>query len=103
MVNIIKEELSLEKSLRNKIEFMCDFTNNKLTIINGSIRKIDKTNLTIIFYQKKRKILLSTLSIKLMTMIKYKFYLILLLMHMSNQNIRIIRLKLLLKIMRHLI
>ena len=70
MVNIIKEELSLEKSLRNKIEFMCDFTN--------------KTNLTIIFYQKKRKILLSTLSIKLMTMIKYKFYLILLLMHMSN-------------------
>jgi hypothetical protein len=84
MVNIIKEELSLEKSLRNKIEFMCDFTNNKLTIINGSIRKIDKTNLTIIFYQKKRKILLSTLSIKLMTMIKYKFYLILLLMHMSN-------------------
>ena len=84
MVNIIKEELSLEKSLRNKIEFMCDFTNNKLTIINSSIRKIDKTNLTIIFYQKKRKILLSTLSIKLMTMIKYKFYLILLLMHMSN-------------------
>lgn len=84
MVNIIKEELSLEKSLRNKIEFMCDFTNNKLTIINGSIRKIDKTNLTIIFYQKKRKILLSTLSIKLMTMIKYKFYIILLLMHMSN-------------------
>ena len=84
MVNIIKEELSLEKSLRNKIEFMCDFTNNKLTIINGSIKKIDKTNLTIIFYQKKRKILLSTLSIKLMTMIKYKFYLILLLMHMSN-------------------
>ena len=84
MVNIIKEELSLEKSLRNKIEFMYDFTNNKLTIINGSIRKIDKTNLTIIFYQKKRKILLSTLSIKLMTMIKYKFYLILLLMHMSN-------------------
>ena len=48
MVNIIKKELSLEKSLRNKIEFICDFTNNKLTIINGSIRKIDKTNLTYI-------------------------------------------------------
>ena len=42
MVNIIKEELSLRK----KIEFICDFTNNKPTIINGSIRKIDKTNLT---------------------------------------------------------
>ena len=48
MVNIIKEELSLEKSLRKKIEFICDFTNNKPTIINGSIRKIDKTNLTYI-------------------------------------------------------
>ena len=48
MLNIIKEELSLEESLRKKIEFICDSTNNKLTIINGSIRKIDKTNLTYI-------------------------------------------------------
>ena len=48
MVNIIKEELSLEESLRMKIEFICDFTNNKPTIINGSIRKIDKTNLSYI-------------------------------------------------------
>lgn len=40
MVNIIKEELSLEESLRKKIEFICDFTNNKPTIINGSMRKI---------------------------------------------------------------
>ena len=48
MVNIIKEELSLKESLRKKIEFICDFTNNKPTIINGNIRKIDKTNLTYI-------------------------------------------------------
>ena len=48
MVKIIKEELSLEKSLRKKIEFICDFTNTTPTIINGSIRKIDKTNLTYI-------------------------------------------------------
>ncbi len=48
MVNIIKEELSLEESLKKKIEFICDFTNNKPIIINGSIRKIDKTNLTYI-------------------------------------------------------
>ena len=46
MVKIIKEELSLEESLKKKIEFICDFTNNKATIINGSIRKIDRTNLT---------------------------------------------------------
>lgn len=48
MVNIIKEELSLEESLRKKIEFICNFTNNKPTIINSSIRKIDKPNLTYI-------------------------------------------------------
>ena len=45
MVNIIKEELSLEKALKKKIEFICDFTNTKPTIINGSIRKVDRTNL----------------------------------------------------------
>ena len=45
MVNIIKEELSLEESLQKKIEFICDFTNTKPTIINGNIRKVDRTNL----------------------------------------------------------
>ena len=48
MVNIIKEEILLEESLRKKIEFICDFTNNKPIIINGSIRKSDRTNLTYI-------------------------------------------------------
>ena len=45
MVNIIKEELPLEESLKKKIEFICDFTNTKPTIINGNIRKVDRTNL----------------------------------------------------------
>ncbi len=45
MVKIIKEELSLEESLRKKIEFICYFTNNKPTIIKVSIIKIDKTNI----------------------------------------------------------
>ena len=48
MVNIIKEEISLEESLKKKIEFICDFAKVQPTIINGSIRKIDKTNLTYI-------------------------------------------------------
>ena len=48
MVNIIKEEISLEESLRKKIEFICEFAKVQPTIINGSIRKIDKTNLTYI-------------------------------------------------------
>mgnify|MGYP004559008263 FL=1 len=48
MVNIIKEEISLEESLKKKIEFICDFAKVQPTIINGSIRKIGKTNLTYI-------------------------------------------------------
>ena len=48
MVNIIKEEILLEESLKKKLEFICDFAKVKPTIINGSIRKIDKTNLTYI-------------------------------------------------------
>ena len=48
MVNIIKEEISLEESLKRKIEFICEFAKVQPTIINGSIRKIDKTNLTYI-------------------------------------------------------
>ena len=48
MVNIIKEEISLEESLKKKIEFICKFAKVQPTIINGSIRKIDKTNLTYI-------------------------------------------------------
>ena len=48
MVNIIKEKISLEESLKKKIEFICEFAKVQPTIINGSIRKIDKTNLTYI-------------------------------------------------------
>ena len=48
MLNIIKEEISLEESLKKKIEFICEFAKVKPTIINGNIRKIDKTNLTYI-------------------------------------------------------
>ena len=48
MINIIKEEISLEESLKKKIEFICEFAKVQPIIINGSIRKIDKTNLTYI-------------------------------------------------------
>ena len=45
MVNIIKQELEIEESLRKKIEFICEFANIKPIFRNGCIRKIDKTNL----------------------------------------------------------
>ena len=48
MVNIIKQEIYMEESLKRRLDIICDFCNTTPTIINGSIRKIDKTNLTYI-------------------------------------------------------
>lgn len=46
MVNIIKQEVIIEESLKKKLELICEFSNTNLKIINGSIKKIDRTNLT---------------------------------------------------------
>lgn len=48
MVNIIKKEIAIEEELKKKIDFICGFCNAKPKFINGSIRTIDKTNLTYI-------------------------------------------------------
>ena len=58
MVIIIKEEIKLEESLKKKLEFICDFAKVKPTIINGSIRRIDKTNLT--YIEPHRIIIINT-------------------------------------------
>ena len=46
MVNIIKQEIEIDSSLKHKIEFICSFCNTTPTIYNGSIRTIEHTNLT---------------------------------------------------------
>ena len=48
MVTITKKELEIDNELKNKIEFICSFCNTTPTIINGNIRKINKTNLNYI-------------------------------------------------------
>ena len=48
MINVIKKEIDIEESLKKRLEIICDFCNTTPTIINGSIRKIDKTNLNYI-------------------------------------------------------
>ena len=45
MINIIKQEIEMEKSLKQRLEFICNFCKTTPTFINGSIRKIDKSNL----------------------------------------------------------
>ena len=48
MIKVIKQEIDIEESLKKRLEIICDFCNTTPTIINGSIRKIDKTNLSYI-------------------------------------------------------
>lgn len=48
MINIISKEIPIEKNLQKKIEFICDFCNTTPTFINGSIKKIEHTNLSYI-------------------------------------------------------
>ena len=47
-MKIIKQELEFEESLKQRLEFICDFSKVPPTFITGSIRKIENTNLTYI-------------------------------------------------------
>ena len=47
-MKIIKQELQFEKCLKQRIEFICEFSKVISIFINGSIRKFKKTNLTYI-------------------------------------------------------
>ena len=44
-LKIIKQELQFEECLKQKLEFICEFAKVTPTFINGSIRKLEKTNL----------------------------------------------------------
>ena len=46
MVNIIKQEIDIEEALKKKLEFVCSFCNTKCEIKKGSIRTIERTNLS---------------------------------------------------------
>lgn len=48
MVNIITEEIPMDEELKTKLKFICEFANVKPTFINGSIKRIDKTNINYI-------------------------------------------------------
>lgn len=48
MINIIKKEILIERELKKKLDIIFSFCNLKPKYINGSIRKIDKTNLSYI-------------------------------------------------------
>ena len=47
-MKIIKKELQFEENLKQRLEFICEFAKVNPTFINGSIRKLDKSNLSYI-------------------------------------------------------
>ena len=47
-LKIIKQELQFEECLKQRLEFICEFAKVTPIFINGSIRKLEKTNLTYI-------------------------------------------------------
>jgi len=48
MLEITKKEIEIDESLKRKVDFICRFNHTKPKYINGSIRKVDKTNLVYI-------------------------------------------------------
>ena len=46
MVKIIKQEIDIEEALKKKLEFICSFCNTSCEIKKGSIRTIERTNLS---------------------------------------------------------
>ena len=48
MIKIVKEEIEIDESLISRLNVICDFCNTTFSIKNGSIRKIEHTNLTYI-------------------------------------------------------
>lgn len=58
MIDIIKQEIPIDESLKKKLEFICDFCNTTPTFINGSIRKIDKSNLA---YVEPHKVIINNI------------------------------------------
>ena len=48
MINIIKQEIEVDKELKKRIDFISEFCNTTPTLINGDVSNIDKTNINYI-------------------------------------------------------
>ena len=58
MLKVITKEIPIDEELKTRIQFICDFCNTTPTFINGSIRKIDKSNLA---YVEPHKVIINNI------------------------------------------
>ena len=54
MINIVNQEITFDESLRQRLEFICEFSHTTPTFINGYIHKVARTNLS---YVESHKII----------------------------------------------
>ena len=59
-MKIIKQEIQFEESLKQRLEFICEFSKVTPTFINGSIRKLEKTNLS---YIEPHKVIVNNITL----------------------------------------
>ena len=59
-MKIIKHEIQFEESLKQRLEFICKFSKVNPTFVNGSIRKLDKTNLS---YIEPHKVIMKNITL----------------------------------------
>ena len=62
MLNVIKQEVRMEESLRKRLEFICEFCRVKPIIINGNLRTIDKTNFA---YLEPHRIIINDIKVNI--------------------------------------
>lgn len=60
MLKVVKQEIEMEEALKKKLEFICSFCNITPTIQNGSIRKIEQTNL---IYVEPHRIIIKNITL----------------------------------------
>ena len=58
-MKIIKEEIQFEEGLKQRLEFICEFSKVSPTFIKCSIRKLEKTNLT---YIEPHKVIIKSIT-----------------------------------------
>jgi hypothetical protein len=58
-LEITKEELVIEDSIKKKVDIICEFCHTEAKYINGSIRKVERSNLV---YVEPHRIIINNLT-----------------------------------------
>lgn len=59
-MKIIKQKIQFEESLKQRLKFICEFSKVSPTFVNGSIRKLAKTNLS---YIEPHKVIIKNITL----------------------------------------